>query len=65
MKNFRAAKVSNQIIQLFGRINRGRNDYGAFVINGKTLSNWLGTNSKARTITRAIEEANSLGSFSS
>jgi Type III restriction enzyme, res subunit/Helicase C-terminal domain len=33
MKNFRAAKVSNQIIQLFGRINRGRNDYGAFIIN--------------------------------
>lgn len=41
MKNFRATKVSNQIIQLFGRINRGRNDYGAFIINGRTLSNWL------------------------
>lgn len=41
MQNFRAARVSNQIVQLFGRINRGRNDYGAFIINGKTLNNWL------------------------
>lgn len=41
MSNFRAAKVCNQIIQLFGRINRGRNDYAAFIINGRTLNNWL------------------------
>jgi hypothetical protein len=41
MSNLRAAKVCNQIIQLFGRINRGRNDYGAFIINGRTLNNWL------------------------
>jgi len=41
MQNFRAARICNQIIQLFGRINRGRNDYAAFIINGKTLNNWL------------------------
>lgn len=41
MQNFRAARVSNQIVQLFGRINRGRNDYGAFIINGRNLNNWL------------------------
>jgi hypothetical protein len=41
MNNFRAAKICNQIVQLFGRINRGRNDYGAFIINGETINNWL------------------------
>jgi len=61
MKNFRAAKVSNQIIQLFGRINRGRNDYGAFVINGKTLSNWLNTDRKLALLPELLRKQIRLG----
>lgn len=41
MKNFQAAKIGNRITQLFGRINRGRNDYGIFIVNGNDLNNWL------------------------
>jgi hypothetical protein len=31
MRNFFAARMANRIVQLFGRINRGRNDYGVFL----------------------------------
>ena len=41
MRNFHAAKLANRITQLFGRINRGRNDYGVFILNGRDLNNWL------------------------
>lgn len=61
MSNFRAAKVSNQIIQLFGRINRGRNDYGVFIINGKTLSNWLRTDRKLALLPELLRKQIKLG----
>jgi len=41
MNNVHAARVANRLAQLFGRINRGRNDYGVFLIGGKDLSIWL------------------------
>jgi len=63
MKNFRAAKISNQIIQLFGRINRGRNDYGAFIINGRTLSNWLGTDRKLALLPELLRKQIRLGAY--
>lgn len=63
MKNFRAAKVSNQIIQLFGRINRGRNDYGVFIINGRTLSNWLKTDRKLALLPELLRKQIRLGLF--
>ncbi|MBB4659265.1 DEAD/DEAH box helicase family protein [Parvularcula dongshanensis] len=34
-------RVASRIAQLFGRINRGRNDYGAFLIEGRDLAKWL------------------------
>ena len=34
-------RVAGRITQLFGRINRGRNDYGVFLIEGKELAIWL------------------------
>jgi tetratricopeptide (TPR) repeat protein len=61
MINFRAAKLSNQIIQLFGRINRGRNDYGVFIINGKTLSNWLSTDRKLAFLPELLRKQIRLG----
>ena len=42
MNNVHAVRVANRLAQLFGRINRGRNDYGAFLIEGDDLSKWLG-----------------------
>ena len=40
MQNLFSTRLANRIAQLFGRINRGRNDFGAFV-NGRTLNAWL------------------------
>jgi hypothetical protein len=41
VNNVHAVRVANRLAQLFGRINRGRNDYGAFLIEGDDLSKWL------------------------
>lgn len=41
MNNFIASRVANRLVQLFGRINRGRNDYGAFLIAGHDLNVWM------------------------
>jgi len=35
------SRMANRLAQLFGRINRGRNDYGVFFILGKSLNAWL------------------------
>lgn len=63
MRNFRATKVSNQIIQLFGRINRGRNDYGAFIVNGKSISNWLRNDRKLALLPAILRKQIRLGDF--
>jgi hypothetical protein len=36
-----ATKLASRITQAFGRINRGRTDYGVFILRGRTLNNWL------------------------
>ena len=39
-------RIANRLAQLFGRINRGRNDFGAFLIQGRDLGLWLSTERK-------------------
>ncbi|MBB3474024.1 DEAD/DEAH box helicase family protein [Sphingomonas sp. BK345] len=41
MRTFAASRIANRLVQLFGRINRGRSDYGAFLIAGRDLNTWL------------------------
>ena len=41
MQNFHAARLANRLTQLFGRINRGRKDYGVFILNGKDVTSWI------------------------
>ena len=41
MNNFHAVRVANRLAQLFGRINRGRNDYGAFLMQGNDVNKWI------------------------
>lgn len=36
-----STKMSTRLTQLLGRINRGRSDYGAFVLYGADLNNWF------------------------
>lgn len=44
MQNLYATKLANRLTQLFGRINRGRNDYGVFIVSGRDVNNWLQRN---------------------
>ena len=41
MDNVHASRIANRLAQLFGRINRGRNDYGSFLLQGDALSKWI------------------------
>lgn len=42
MTSLAATKLASRITQVFGRINRGRKDYGVFILRGRALNNWLG-----------------------
>jgi hypothetical protein len=41
MTNLFATKFASRLTQLFGRINRGRSDYGSFILYGNDLNTWL------------------------
>ena len=41
MTSLGATKLASRITQAFGRINRGRKDYGVFILRGRSLNNWL------------------------
>ena len=41
MTSLGATKLASRITQAFGRINRGRKDYGLFILRGRSLNNWL------------------------
>ncbi|MGX1101591.1 hypothetical protein [Amorphus sp. MBR-141] len=43
LANLYSTKMAGRITQLFGRINRGRSDYSAFVICGGDINVWLKT----------------------
>lgn len=41
MNKAQSHRIANRLTQLFGRINRGRNDFGIFLIEGRDINNWL------------------------
>lgn len=43
MRNSFAAKLANRITQMFGRTNRGRNDYSVIFVTERSFANWLST----------------------
>jgi len=43
MRNSFAAKLANRITQMFGRTNRGRNDFSTIFASEQRLVNWLST----------------------
>lgn len=43
MRNSYAAKLANRITQMFGRTNRGRNDFSTIFVSEQRLVNWLST----------------------
>lgn len=43
MRHFQAARIANRVVQLFGRINRGRSDFGTVLVSGEEFNSWLAT----------------------
>jgi len=63
MRNFSAARIANRIVQLFGRINRGRNDYGVFLITGDDLNKWLNNDRYLALLPDLLQQQIVLGRF--
>ena len=61
LKNLSATKIANRIAQLFGRINRGRNDYGVFLISGHDLTIWLANDRNVALLPDLLQQQISLG----
>ena len=63
MRNFAAGRLANRIVQLFGRINRGRNDYGVFLIVGADLNKWLNNDRHLALLPDLLQQQIQLGRF--
>lgn len=61
MSNFFSSRIANRIVQLFGRINRGRSDYGAYIISGVDLSNWVGKQKNLARLPELLQKQIMLG----
>lgn len=61
MGKLHATRVANRIAQLFGRINRGRNDYGVFLIEGKDIYDWLDNESNLVLLPPLLRKQISVG----
>lgn len=56
-----ASRMANRIVQLFGRINRGRNDYGVFLINDRHLNAWLANHRNVALLPSLLQKQILLG----
>ncbi|KPQ01695.1 DEAD/DEAH box helicase family protein [Marinobacter sp. HL-58] len=61
MRNLFASKMANRLAQLFGRINRGRNDYGVFIITGNELNTWLKNDRNLALLPELLQQQIKLG----
>ncbi len=61
MKTFASSRIANRLVQLFGRINRGRSDYGAFLIAGRELNIWLANDKNVALLPRLLRQQIFLG----
>jgi hypothetical protein len=61
MQNLLAARVATRITQLFGRIIRGRNDYGLFIVQGGDLQNWLSRDRNLALLPELLQKQVKLG----
>jgi hypothetical protein len=56
-----ASKIANRITQRFGRINRGRKDYGAYLVVDPRLDVWLSTDRFAALLPELLRKQVRLG----
>jgi Type III restriction enzyme, res subunit len=61
MRNFAASRIANRLVQLFGRINRGRSDYGAFLIGGRDLNVFLNNDKHVALLPQLLKNQILLG----
>ena len=61
MLNLHSTRIANRIFQLFGRINRGRNDYGAFLVAGNDLNKWLNNDRNVALLPELLQRQVLLG----
>jgi hypothetical protein len=61
MRNVHSDRVANRLAQLFGRINRGRNDYGVFLIKSEELNKWLATDRNVALLPPLLQKQVVLG----
>ncbi|OBQ63294.1 DEAD/DEAH box helicase family protein [Mesorhizobium erdmanii] len=50
------ARIANRITQLFGRINRGKNDYGVYIIASRDFENWIRNVSNQAFFPKILQE---------
>jgi hypothetical protein len=61
MTSLAATKLASRITQVFGRINRGRKDYGVFILRGRSLNNWLSNAENAALLPELLQKQLLLG----
>jgi len=61
MFNLHSTRIANRLVQLFGRINRGRNDYGAFLIAGNDINTWLNNDRNVALLPELLQRQILLG----
>lgn len=61
MSNLFSTKMASKITQLLGRINRGRSDYGAFILLGSDINKWIKTERNVALLPRLIRKQVILG----
>ena len=61
MRNSFAAKLANRITQLFGRTNRGRNDYSVIFVTERRFVNWLSAPRNAALLPQLLRKQLLLG----
>jgi hypothetical protein len=61
MTSLAATKLASRITQVLGRINRGRKDYGVFILRGRPLNNWLSDQENTALLPELLQKQLLLG----
>ncbi len=61
MTSLAATKLASRITQVFGRINRGRKDFGVFILRGRNLNNWLSDTENTALLPELLQKQLLLG----
>ncbi|GJE15561.1 DEAD/DEAH box helicase family protein [Methylobacterium marchantiae] len=61
MRKSYSSRIANRLVQLFGRINRGRNDYGVFLISSSNLNAWLSNDRNIALLPNLLQQQILLG----